>query len=98
MSRTRLIITLLSIAAPLLFLILIIALLFKNADSQIFSNINGGTVESEDYESDDPNVNIFANYPGLYEKVVKIANEVSEEYKLEVDKFLILVLSLLINT
>ena len=55
---------------PFLFLVILVVAIFKNADSQIFSNENGGTVESENYIGDDKVVNIFANYPGLYEKIV----------------------------
>ena len=62
----------------------------KNADSQIFSNENGGTVESENYHYDNPDINIFANYPGLYEKVVEVVEKVSNEYQIEVDKYLII--------
>ncbi len=85
-----LILMILGIVAPILFIILIFTTLFKNADSQIFSNINGGTVESDSYEYDEKEMNIFKNYPGLYEKVERITKEVSDKYSLEVDKFLVL--------
>ncbi len=79
----------LSLLLPILILVILVSVIFKNADSQIFSNENGGTVESDDYGYDNPDTNIFANYPGLYEKIERISQDVSEEYKLEIDKFLI---------
>lgn len=88
--RKTFIITLVSIFSPLLLLIFLFLMIFKNADSQIFSNENGGTVESENYGYDDKDTNIFANYPGLYEKVVNISNKVGDKYKIEIDKFLII--------
>ena len=75
---------------PLLLFILLLMVVFKNADSQIFSNENGGTVESDNYQYDDPDTNIFKNYPGLYEKVVKMTKKVSDKYQLEIDKYLII--------
>ena len=74
---------------PLLFLLLFLVLIFKNADSQIFSNDNGGTVESENY-IDDKIVNIFANYPGLYENIMDKVKKVSDEYQTEIDKYLVI--------
>ncbi len=88
--RYTIMITVFSFALPLLFLLLILLLIFKNADSQIFSNENGGTVESENYGFDDKETNIFANYPGLYEKIVSVSEKISDEYQIEVDKFLII--------
>lgn len=75
---------------PLLFIILLASLFLKNADSQIFSNENGGTVESENYIGDDKVVNVFANYPGLYEKIIDTIDRVSEEYQVDIDKYLII--------
>ena len=71
-------------------IILIVSFFFKTADSQIFSNQNGGTVLSENYIGDDKVVNVFANYPGLYEKIVDVANKVGDKYKIEIDKYLII--------
>ena len=88
--KQTLIITFASLIIPLLFLLIIVALISTSVDTQIFSNENGGTVESDDYQYDDPNINVFANYPGLYEKVVSVTDKVSDEYQIEVDKYLIL--------
>ena len=82
--------TALAIALPLIFLIILIAALDKNADSQIYSNKNGGTVNSEYYIRDDKKVNVFANYPGLYEEIERVTEKVSKEYKVEIDKYLII--------
>lgn len=86
----QLIMALLVILLPILIFAFIGVVIFKNADSQIFSNENGGTVESDNYQYDDPDTNIFANYPGLYEKVVKMTKKVSDKYQIEVDKYLII--------
>ena len=74
----------------IILLIIVIISLFKNADSQIYSNVNGGTVESEYYQFDEKDKNIYKNYPGLYEKVTKMSKNVSKKYKIEVDRFLII--------
>ena len=42
---------------PILFIVLLASLVFKNADSQIFSNENGGTVQSDNYVEDDKVLN-----------------------------------------
>lgn len=78
------------VAIPILLLILFMSLFAKNADSQIYSNENGGTVESDNYGYDDKDVNIFANYPGLYEKIEETVNSVGEEYQMDIDKYLII--------
>ena len=70
--------------------VILFVTVFKNADSQIFSNENEGTVESESYQFEDPELNIFKNYPGLYEKIVKKTQEISEKYLIEIDKYLII--------
>jgi len=75
---------------PLLFILFFSVLFTENADSQIYSNENGGTVVSDDYIEDDKVVNVFANYPGLYETIVEKTNKVSDKYKIEVDKFLVI--------
>ena len=80
----------LTFALPFLLLLLLLAVVFKNADSQIYSNENGGTVESENYQFEDPDINIFKNYPGLYEKVDSVVKKISDEYQIEVDKYLII--------
>lgn len=77
------------IAIPVLFLVIVIAAIDKNADSQIYSNENGGTVQSDRY-IDDKEVNIFAKYPDLYENIEKKVKEVSNKYKIEIDKYLII--------
>lgn len=74
----------------LFFFVFFMVLLFvTNADSQIFSNENDGTYISENY-IDDKLVNVFANYPGLYEKIVEKVKKVSDEYKIEVDIYLVI--------
>ena len=75
---------------PLLFLVILVVTVFKNADSQIYSNENGGTVLSENYIKDDKIVNIFANYPDLYENIMTKVNNISNKYKVEIDKYLII--------
>ena len=74
----------------ILFLAILMVTVFKNADSQIFSNVNGGTVQSDDYQFEDKDLNIFKNYPGLYEKIMKLTQEVSVKYQIEIDKFLVI--------
>ena len=75
---------------PILALVIFVAVIGKNADSQIFSNQNGGTVESDHYVKDDKLLNVFANYPGLYEKIMENVKKVSDEYKQEIDIYLII--------
>lgn len=75
---------------PILLLALIAVVIFKNADTQIFSNQNHGTVESDYYGFDNAQTNIFYNYPGLYEKIVSAVRRVSDKYKIEVDQYMIL--------
>ena len=75
---------------PLLFLVLIVVVIFKNADTQIYSNQNGGTVESENYGFDNVGTNIFATYPGLFEKIAGAVDKVSKQYKIEIDRYIIL--------
>lgn len=74
----------------MLFFLIFLSFFFKTVDSQTYSNENGGTYKSENYIGDDKVVNIFANYPNLYEKIVETANKVSDQYKVEVDKYLII--------
>ena len=81
--------TLIAVIAPVI-IILLLLVAAKNADSQIYSNKNGGTIQSEDYIGDDKVVNIFANYPGLYEKIIDKANKVGDKYQVEIDKYLII--------
>ena len=89
----KILMLILKIVLPVLFIIfivLLVALFFENVDSQIFSNENGGTVYSDDYIGDDKVVNVFANYPGLYEEVMNVTDRVSKEYGVEIDKYLII--------
>ena len=86
----KIILATIPVLLPILVIIFLVVLIFKNADTQIYSNENGGTVQSENYEFDNVNINIFANYPGLYEKIIKAVNTVSDKYKIEVDQYLIL--------
>lgn len=79
----------------LLFLPLIILIIFVTIIGNFFGNAkfsieNEGTVKSDDYEVDDPNINYFKNYPGLYEEVEKVSKKVSNEYLVEIDKNLII--------
>lgn len=90
-KNQRLTIFFCAFAVVLAFLMLIMLLLFKNADTQIYSNQNNGKVDPEQYEDYDPtNPNVFVKYPGLYEKVEAQVKKVSDKYKVEVDKYLIL--------
>ena len=86
----KLIFWLLSPVSFFTILVTLFVTVFKNADSQIFSNENNGTVESDTYQYEDKDLNIFANYPGLYERIVKNVNEISDKYKIEIDKYLII--------
>ena len=86
----KIILATLPILLPLLAIMILAVVVFKNADTQIFSNQNGGTVQSEYYEFDNVNTNIFANYPGLYEKIISAVKTVSDETRVDVDKYLIL--------
>lgn len=76
---------------PLLIILVVLSILFKNADSQIYSNVNGGKTDTDIYPNDDSvNPNVFMKYPGIYENVERAAKKVSDEYKVEIDRFLIL--------
>lgn len=75
---------------PILLVLFLVILLAKTADSQIYSNENGGTVQSDSYIKDDKMVNIFANYPGLYEKIIDKVNKVGDQYKVEIDRYLVI--------
>lgn len=87
-KKKTMMLTIVGIMGPLLLLVLIFLLIFKNADTQIYSNQNDGKVD-ENYE-DYGDASVFAKYPGLYEKVEKSVQKISSKYKLEVDKYLIL--------
>ena len=86
----RLILLALSILLPIFIIAFLVSIIFKNADTQIFSNENGGTYESEYYQYDDPNLNIFKKYPGLYEHAVDKIKKVSDQYQMDVDKILVI--------
>ncbi len=76
---------------PILVIILILLLFLKNADTQIYSNQNDGSIDTEQYPDDDMiNPNVFVKYPGIYEKVELAAQEVSDKYAVYIDKYLIL--------
>lgn len=73
----------------LFFFIILISTIFKNADSLIYRFINNGDgtfVEEDDTEK----TNVFLKYPGVYEKIEKIVDEMNEEYKINIDKYLII--------
>lgn len=75
----------------LIFLAAIVIIIFKNADTQIYSNENNGKVDKEEYPDNDLiNPNIFIKYPGIYEKVEKATKKISDRYRLDIDKYLIL--------
>lgn len=83
---------LIRIVLPLVLFMLLIFLIgsiFKGADSFIFSSENNGTVYSEDYIPNDKVRNVFANFPGLYEEIMTITDKVSNEYQVDIDKYLI---------
>ncbi len=69
----------------LLFLIVLVSSVFKNADTQIYSNENFGKVDDEIGEG-----SVFSKYPSLYPKIESAVNKVRNRYKIEVDKYLIL--------
>ncbi len=74
-----------------LLLIILVVIIFKNADSQIYSNENNGKVDTEEYPDNDLiNPNIFNKYPGIYQKIEEAAAKVSNKYKVDIDKYLIL--------
>ncbi len=74
----------------MLLLLLPIAAISSIGGTKIFSVDNEGTVKSEDYNYDDLNINLFKNFPGLYEHVEEVSLKVSKEYKMEIDANLIL--------
>lgn len=84
------ILTLAATFAPFLLLILFIVMLTNIFGGAKYSLDNEGTYESEDYQVDDPNVNYYLNFPGLYEKVHEVSKKVSNEYKVEIDRTLII--------
>lgn len=90
-QRKKMILGIATIFLPIIFLVLIFVIVFKNADTQIYSNENKGQIETEEYPDNDLiNPNIFIKYPGIYEKVEAAAKKVSRKYKVEIDRFLIL--------
>lgn len=73
------------------FIILLVVTVFKNSDTQIYSNENDGKVDTDQYLDYDPmNPNVFVKYPGIYEKVEAAATTVGNKYKVDIDKYLIL--------
>lgn len=79
------------IAFAVLFVITLITSIFKNADSQIYSNVNDGKIDPEQYPDNDLiNPNVFVKYPGIYEKVEAAARKVGSQYKVDIDRYLIL--------
>lgn len=90
-NKKKLIIFLLLFLGGILFLMLLVLLIFKNADTQIYSNQNGGKIDTEQFPDNDLiNPNIFVKYPGIYEKVEAATQKVSKEYKVDIDRYLIL--------
>lgn len=88
-KMTKFFLSLLISCLPFLFLLLFIVIIAKNADTQIYSNENNGQLDF--YDPDNPlETSVFANYPGLYEKVEAAVTKVSNQYKIEIDKYLIL--------
>ena len=87
--KRKAIIWLAILGGGIIVIFLLFAIIFKNADSQIYSNENNGTVESDLYVPDEDS-NIFMKYPNLYEKVTRISEQVSNKYKIEIDKYLII--------
>lgn len=90
-KNKKMVIVFFSIFGPILFVVLLLLLLFKNADTQIYSNQNNGQVDTGEYPDNDViNPNVFVKYPGLYEKVEAATKKISDKYKIEIDKYLIL--------
>ena len=87
-QKIKLIIGITSILGPVILLMFICLLLFKQGDSQIYANQNDGEVE---VEIDDTKLsNVFKQFPGLYEKIQERVEEVSNQYGVEVDKYLVI--------
>ncbi len=87
-QKMRLILGLISYLAPMLIIMIILMLLFKQADTQKYSREDDGDVELEDGTTE--LANIFLNYPGLYENVQDHVNFVSEDVGVDIDKYLVL--------
>ena len=70
----------------IVFIILAVVILLKNAASLIFG-YNDGSV----YMAHDPSevAGVFEDYPGLYQEINKAVDKVSKEYKIEIDKYII---------
>ena len=76
-------------ALPVLFwIVVIIAIIFifKNAASHIFG-VNDGSVYEATGSSEV--MGVFKDYPGLYEEIIAAVDKVSEQYKLEIDPYII---------
>lgn len=91
-KKTKMIITLVAILAPILLFIIIVCGIFgSSADTNIYSNDNDGEVDhiEEGIESTVEN-NVFENYPGMYEKVEETVKKETKDKKVQIDRYLIL--------
>lgn len=88
-EKRKFILSMVAFFAPILLIIFAFIIIFKNADTQIYSNENNGSIDN--YIPNDPyDSSVFSDYPGLYEKVESSVSKVSNQYKIEIDKYLIL--------
>ena len=93
--KKKIIMTAGPIILVLFLLIVIIPVIFKNADSQIYGNENGGDVEKiskddSDGLDDEKITDIFADYPQLYETINKATYEYSNDYGVDIDRLLVI--------
>ena len=104
-KKRRIITALVAFGPFLFFLILVGAVLGKNADTQEISHDVNYWQEEKSEETgyfddpetglynkyyDDSDSNVFLNYKGMYEEVSKAVRDVSQEDQIVVDKYLIL--------
>ena len=88
-KKVQLIIAVTSILGPVLLLMILCLLFFKQGDSQVYSNQNDGEI-GEITEHDTKLSNVFKQYPGLYQKIQTRVTDISNEYGVEVDKYLVI--------
>ena len=88
--KMKMIFTFAPIILVLLILMIIIPVIFSNADSQIFGNENGGDVISEENNDDKEITDIFTEYPLLYERINNATYEYSNDYGVDIDRLLVI--------
>lgn len=78
--------------------VLFVVIIIKNASSFKYRNNNGSvydpnskdnTQQTEQFE-DEENPGVFADFPGLYQKIHQSVEKISKQYNIEVDEYIII--------